>query len=64
VLAVTPDADAAERFRQEAERAGLEVLRLVGRSELPAAATPALAAAILAEELAPRPDLAAAPDPG
>jgi molecular chaperone DnaK (HSP70) len=64
VLAVTPDADAAERLRQAAERAGLEVLRLVGRSELPAAATPALAAAILAEELAPRPDLAAAPDPG
>ena len=64
VLAVTPDADAAERLRQAAERAGLEVLRLVGRSELPAGATPALVAAILAEELAPRPDLAAAPDSG
>jgi hypothetical protein len=64
VLAVTPNADAAERLRQAAERAGLEVLRLVGRGEMPAGATPALAAAIRAEELAPRPELAAAPDPG
>jgi hypothetical protein len=64
VLAVTPNADAAERLRQAAERAGLEVLRLVGRGELPAGAAPALAAAIRAEELAPRPELAAAPDPG
>ena len=64
VLAVTPNADIAERLRQTAERAGLEVLRLVGRGELPAGATPALAAAILAEDLAPRPELAAAPDPG
>jgi hypothetical protein len=64
VLAFTPDADAAERLRQAAERAGLEVLRLVGRSELPAGATPALVAAILAEDLAPRSELAAAPDPG
>ena len=64
VLAVTPNADAAERLQQAAERAGLEVLRLVGRGELPAGATLALAAAIRAEELAPRPELAAAPDPG
>ena len=64
VLAVTPDAEAAERLRRGGERAGLEVLRLVGRGESPAGATRALAAAILAEELAPRPDLTAAPDPG
>ena len=64
VLAVTPNANAAERLRQAAERAGLEVLRLVGRGELPAGAAPALAAAIRAEELAPRPELDAAPDPG
>ena len=64
VLAVTPNADAAERLWQAAERAGLEVLRLVSRGELPAGATPALSAAILAEELAPRPELAGAPDPG
>jgi len=64
VLAVMPGADAAERLRRAAERAGLKALRLFGRGELPAGATPALAASILAEELAPRPDLAAAPDPG
>jgi hypothetical protein len=64
VLAVTPNVDAAERLWQAAERAGLEVLRLVSRGELPAGATPPLAAAILAEELAPRPELAGAPDPG
>jgi hypothetical protein len=64
VLAVAPDADASGRLRQAAEGAGLELLRLVGRGELSAGATPALAAAILAEDLAPRPELAAAPDPG
>jgi hypothetical protein len=64
VLTPAPDPDAATRLREAAQRAGLEVLRLVGRGELPAGATPALAAAVLAEDLAPRPELAAAPDPG
>ena len=64
VLAVTPDANAARRLRQAADRAGLEVLRLAGRGELSAGSTAALAAAVLAEELAPRPELASAPDPG
>jgi hypothetical protein len=64
VLAAAPDADAAKRLRQAAEGAGLELLRLVGRGELAAGPTPALTAAILAEDLAPRPELAAAPDPG
>ncbi len=65
VLAAAPDADmAAERLRQAAEGASLEVLRFAGRGELPADPTPALAAAILAEDLAPRPELGAAPDPG
>ena len=64
VLAAPPDADAARRLRQAAESAGLAVLRLVGRGELSAGPTPALAAAILAEDLAPRSELAAAPDPG
>ena len=64
VLAAAPDADAAKRLRQAAERAGLELLRLAGRGELSAGQIPALAAAILAEDLAPRPELAAAPDPG
>jgi len=64
VLAAAPDVDDARRLRQAAESAGLEVLRLARRGELPAGPTPALAAAILAEDLAPRPELAAAPDPG
>jgi hypothetical protein len=64
VLAAAPDPDAATRLRRAAEGAGLEVLRLAGQDELSAGATPALAAAILAEDLAPRPELAAAPDPG
>jgi hypothetical protein len=64
VLAAAPDADDVRRLRQAAEGAGLEVLQLAGRGELPADPTPALAAAILAEDLAPRPELATAPDPG
>jgi len=64
VLAAAPDATAERRLRQAAERAGLEVLRLAHRAELPAAPSAALAAAVLAEDLAPRPELVAAPDPG
>ena len=56
VLARAADADLAERLREVAEQAGLGVLRLAVNPELPAAAAPALAAAILAEDLAPRPD--------
>jgi hypothetical protein len=63
-LAAAPDADAARRLRQAAEGAGLEVLGLVDRGELSTGLAPALTAAILAEDLAPRPELAAAPDPG
>ncbi len=64
LAAPPPDANAAWRLRQAAEYAGLEILRLVGCSELPSGSAPALAAAILAEDLAPRPELAGAPDPG
>jgi len=64
VLAVAPSAAAERRLRKAAEQAGLEVLRFAGRGEFSADPTPALAAAILAEDLAPRPKLAAAPDPG
>lgn len=64
VLAAAPAAVAERRLRQAAERAGLEVLRLASRGELSAGPAPALAAAILAEDLAPRPEFAAAPDPG
>ena len=64
VLTAAPDADAARRLRQAAEGAGLELLHLVGRGGLAAGPAPALAAAVLAEDLAPRSELAAAPDPG
>ena len=64
VLAVAPSAAAERRLRKAAEQAGLEVLRFAGRGEFSADPTPAHGAAILAEDLAPRPELAAAPDPG
>jgi hypothetical protein len=64
VLAAAPAAVAERRLRQAAERAGLEVLRLAGGDELSTGQALALAAAILAEDLAPRPEFAAAPDPG
>jgi hypothetical protein len=64
VLGAPPDATAAKRLQLAAERAGLDVLRLAGRDELLAGLTPVLAAAILAEDLAPRPELSAAPEPG
>ena len=59
VIAV-PDSGNEACLREAAGRAGLEVLRVLK----PAGANPALAAAILAEELAPRPPLSSAPDPG
>jgi hypothetical protein len=64
VLAAAPAAVAERRLRQAAERAGLEVLRLAGGDELSTGQALALVAAILAEDLAPRPEFAAAPDPG
>jgi hypothetical protein len=59
VVAATPNADLAGRWRVAAEQAGLQVLRFAARTELPAHSTSALAAAILAEDLAPRPELGA-----
>ncbi|MBV8089088.1 MAG: hypothetical protein JO139_05850 [Alphaproteobacteria bacterium] len=56
VLAATPDAGASERLLQAADRAGLAVLRLLRADEL-SGSNPALAAAVLAEDLAPRPEL-------
>jgi len=64
VLAASPAEADEGRLRQAAEQAGLEVLRFAGRTEFSAGPIPALAAAVLAEDLAPRPELAAAPDPG
>jgi hypothetical protein len=63
VIAVPNSGDEA-CLREAAERAGLAVLRLLSPGKLSAGPSPALAAAILAEELAPRPPLSAVPDPG
>ncbi len=54
------DTAAAARIEEAAEQAGLVVLRLAAATELPSDAAPALAAAVLAEDLAPRPDPGAA----
>lgn len=64
LLATSPDAGAERRLLEAADRAGLAVLRLASRSELSAGSTPVLVAAMLAEDLAPRSELKAAPDPG
>jgi hypothetical protein len=55
-LARAVDANAATKLRDAAEQAGLEVLHLAMNNELPAGSAVALAAAILAEDLAPRLD--------
>jgi hypothetical protein len=55
VLAVA-DGDLSDKLRAAAEAAGLTVLRLIRNSELPAGASAAVTAAILAEDLAPRPE--------
>ena len=47
--------EAVDRLLQAAQAAGLDVLRVVGRDDIPAGETPALAAAVLAEDLAPPP---------
>jgi molecular chaperone DnaK (HSP70) len=47
--------EAVERLVGAAQAAGLDVLRVVGRDDIPAGEAPALAAAALAEDLAPRP---------
>ncbi|MGE0260533.1 MAG: hypothetical protein AB7H71_02900 [Alphaproteobacteria bacterium] len=57
VLAVPSNVQpaAVERLTGAARAGGLEVLRVVGRDDIPAGAAPAMAAAVLAEDLAPRP---------
>jgi hypothetical protein len=49
-------------IRAAAERAGLQILQFVPAGDLPAAVDPVLAAAVLAEDLAPRPDFRPATD--
>jgi hypothetical protein len=56
VLTELPGADIAVGLHDAASEAGLEVLRVVSKSELPAGSDPALAAATLAEDLTPRMD--------
>ena len=60
-LGRTPGPGVAGGLRKAAALAGLEILRVVEKGELPVGSTPALAVAILAEDLAPRPELDAAP---
>jgi hypothetical protein len=54
VLREAPAADITGRLHEAASEAGLRVLRIAVKSELPAGSDPALAAAVLAEDLAPR----------
>ncbi len=56
VLGALADVDLPNKLREAAEAAGLTLLRLIRRAELPAGASAVLTAAILAEDLAPRPD--------
>ena len=56
VLGEFADGDLPNKMREAAEAAGLTILRLTRKAELPAGASPALTAAILAEDLAPRPE--------
>jgi hypothetical protein len=56
VLGALADADLRNKLGEAAEAAGLTVLRLIRKAELPAGASAVLTAAILAEDLAPRPD--------
>jgi hypothetical protein len=54
-LAAVPDAGFAARLLRAGEAAGLTLLRIVARGEI-GAGPPALGAAILAEDTAPRPE--------
>jgi hypothetical protein len=56
VLGALADADMSNKLREAAEAAGLTGLHLIRKAELPAGASAALTAAILAEDLAPRPE--------
>jgi hypothetical protein len=56
VLAAVADADLSDKLRAAAEAAGLKILRFSRKAELLAGASAALTAAILAEDLAPRPE--------
>jgi hypothetical protein len=55
VSCILRDTAAAACIEEAAEQAGLVVLRLAAATELPSDVAPASAAAVLAEDLAPRP---------
>jgi hypothetical protein len=55
-LAAVPDRAVALTLLQAAAAAGLDLMRIVARDELAKDAAPAEAAAIMAEDLAPRPE--------
>jgi hypothetical protein len=56
LLGALADADLSNELGDAAKAAGLTVLRLIRKADLPAGASAALTAAILAEDLAPRPE--------
>ena len=56
VLAAPADGELSDKLHASAKAAGVKVLRLSRKSELSAGASAALTAAILAEDLAPRPE--------
>jgi len=56
VLPSSADAELPNKLREASEATALRVLRFSRTSEVPADTTAALAAAILAEDLAPRPE--------
>jgi hypothetical protein len=56
VLGALGDANVSNELHEAAQAAGLTVLRLIRKAEIPAGASAALTAAILAEDLAPRPE--------
>ncbi len=56
IVAGFPDSDMENRLRGAAEKAGIEVLRLIATTKAADGPAPALAAALLAEDLTPRPE--------
>lgn len=59
LLARPPDGDEENLLREAAELAGLRVLRFAATAEAKPGPSPAVTAALLAEDLAPRPDFGA-----
>jgi hypothetical protein len=56
VFAAALDPALAAELLQASEAAGIELLRIVTTTDLPASAVPAAAGAVIAEDMAPRPE--------